>query len=102
MTINKARKLLLLNKQQTSIKNENQLFDATLGAYDGAEVCELKGKYFIYALSLKYSKKNIGFYMDDGLTVFRNASGPYYEKIKKEYQKLFRQHSLTLIIKCNL
>ena len=40
--------------------------------------------------------------MDDGLTVFRNASGPYYEKIKKEYQKLFRQHSLTLIIKCNL
>ena len=34
--------------------------------------------------------------------VFRNVSGPHREKIKIEFQKLFRQHSLKWIIKCNL
>ena len=33
---------------------------------------------------------------------FRNVSGPHCEKIKKEIQKLFRQHGLRLIIKCDL
>ena len=41
-------------------------------------------------------------YRDDGLAVFRNVSGAHCEKIKKEFQKLFRQHGLKLIIKCNL
>ena len=33
---------------------------------------------------------------------FRNVSGPYCEKIEKDFQKLFQQHGLKLIIKCNL
>ena len=41
-------------------------------------------------------------YRDGGLAVFRNVSGAHCEKIKKEFQKLFRQHGLKLIIKCNL
>ena len=73
-----------------------------MGAYDGAEVCELVGSFLLYALSLKYNKTNIGLYRDDGLAVFRNVSGAHCEKIKKEFQKLFRQHGLKLIIKCNL
>ena len=36
------------------------------------------------------------------MAVFKNVSGPHCEKIKKEFQKLFRQHGLKLIIKCNL
>ena len=73
-----------------------------MGAYDGAEVCELVGSFLLYALSLKYNKRNIGLYRDDGLAVLRNVSGPNCEKIKKEFQKLCRQHGLKLIIKCNL
>ena len=38
--INHARKSLLFNKQQTWIK-EGGLFGVTIGACDGAEVCEL-------------------------------------------------------------
>ena len=69
---------------------------------DRVEVCELVGSFLLYALSLKYNKTNIGLYRDDGLAVFRNVSGAHCEKIKKEFQKLFRQHGLKLIIKCNL
>ena len=100
--INQARKSLLFNKKQTWIKKESRLFDVTMGAYDGAEVCELVGSFLLHAVSLKYNKRNTGLYRDDRLTVFRNVSGSHCEKIKKDFQKLFQQHSLKLIIKCNL
>ena len=48
--INHAKQLLLFNKQQTWIKEESGLFDVTMGAYDGAEVCELVGNFLLYAL----------------------------------------------------
>ena len=73
-----------------------------MGAYDGAEVCELVGSFLLYALSLKYNKANIGLYRDDALAVFRNVSSADCEKIKKEFQKLFRQHGLKLIINVTL
>ena len=99
--INHARKSLLFNKQQTWIKKESGLFDVTMGACDGAEVCELVGSFLLYALSLN-NKANIGLCRDGRLAVFRNVSGPPCEKIKKEFQKLFRQHGLKLIIQCNI
>ena len=98
--INHAWKSLLFNKQQTWIKKESGLFHVTMGAYDGVEVCEFVSSFLLYALSLKYNKTNIGLW-DDGVAVFRNVIGAHCEKIKKEFQKLFRQHHLKLIIKCN-
>ena len=54
-----------------------------MGAYDGAEVCELVGIFILYQLSRECHKNNIGLYRDDGLAVFKNISGPQAEKIKK-------------------
>ena len=46
------------------------LFDVTMGAYDGAKVCE---KYcLLHKISEKYEKNSIGLYRDDGLSVFKN------------------------------
>ena len=47
-----------------------------MGAYDGAEVCELIGNYVLYELSKLYEKKDIGLYRDDGLAAFMNKNGP--------------------------
>ena len=58
--IKHARTSLLFNKQQTLIKKESGLFDVTMGAYDGAEVCELAGILILYQLSRKCNKNNIG------------------------------------------
>ena len=93
---------MLFNKPQTWTKKESGLFDVIMGIYDGAEVCELVGSFLRYALSLKYNKTNIGLYRDDSFAAFRNVSGVHCEKIKKDFQILFRQHDLKLIIKCNL
>ena len=58
------------------MKKDSELFDVTMGAYHGAEVCELVGTFLLYKLSLKYNKNNIGLYRDDGLAIFKNISGP--------------------------
>ena len=54
-----------------------------MGAYDGAEVCELVGIFILYKLSTKYKKNNIGLYRDDGLAFFKNISGPKSETLSQ-------------------
>ena len=56
--IKHARKSLLFNKQETWIKKESGLFDVTMGAYDGAEVCELVGIFILHQLSRVYNNNN--------------------------------------------
>ena len=70
--IKHARKSLLLNKQQTWIKKESGLFDVTMGAYDGAEVCELVGIFILHQLSRVYNNNNIGLYRDEWPTSRKN------------------------------
>ena len=100
--IQHARKSLLFNDQQTWIKRDSGLFDVTMGAYDGVEVCELVGNYLLYELSKLYEKKDIELYRDDGLAVFKNKSGPKSGKIKKSIQAIFRENELKITIQCNL
>ena len=69
------------------------LFDVTMGAYDGAEVCELVGTFLLDKISEKYEKNSIGLYRDDRLSVFQNKSSTQLERIKKNLQK----HSRTLV-----
>ena len=84
----------------TWIKKDSGLFDVTMGAYDGAEICELVGTYLLFLIGKKY--KNVGLYRDDGLAVFKNTSGPANERIKKNIQKIFKDKGLDIIIKCNI
>ena len=72
-----------------------------MGAYDGAEICELVGTYLLHLLSQRCDKKNTGLYRDDGLAVSRNQSGPENERMKKEFQRIFREKGLQLVIECN-
>ena len=73
-----------------------------MGAYDGAEVCELVGFFNLHQLSRVYNNNNIGLYRDDSLAVFKNISGTQAEKIKKHFQNIFRKNNLNIIVKCNL
>jgi len=97
-----ARKSLLFSQNDTWIKKDGGLFDVTMGAYDGAEVCELVGTYLLYLIGQKYDKRNIGLYRDDGLAVFKNRSGPQNERIKKVLQKVFKDKGLDIVIQCNM
>ena len=96
-----SRKLLLFDNNQAWMKKGGELFDVTMGAYDGAEICELVGIYMLQKISSHYDKKDVGLYRDDGLAVFKNKSGPESERIKKNLQKIFRDNGLDIVIECN-
>ena len=86
-----ARKSFLYDNSEPWMKKDSGLFDLTMGAYDGAEVCELVGTFLLYKLSLKYNKNNIGLYRDDGLAIFENISGPKSVKLKKTFKSCLRK-----------
>ena len=60
-----ARKSLLFSNEKPWMKREGNLFDVIMGAYDGAEVCELAGIFMLNKISEKYDKNDIGLYKDD-------------------------------------
>ena len=59
------------------------MFDVSMGAYDGTEVCELIGIFLLNLLGRQYDTKNIGLCRGDGLSIFNNCSGLQMEKIQK-------------------
>ena len=83
------------------MKKRGDLFDVTMGAYDGAEVCELVGTFLLQKNSKICNKCDIGLYRDDGLAVFRNKSGTHLEKIKKELKRFFKEYDLEIIAESN-
>ena len=86
-----SRKSLLFDNGTAWVKKDNEsMFDVTMGSYDGAEVCELVGLFILNILCNKYGKENIGLYRDDGLALFNNITGTQAERIKKDNETLQR------------
>ena len=52
------------------------MFDVTMGSFHGAVACELAGIHILNDLLNTYGTNNIGLYMDDGLAIFKNTTGP--------------------------
>ena len=101
-TILHARKPLLFNKNKVWIKKHNPDFDATMGSFDGVEVCELVGFYLLDILRKEFGHNKIGFSREDGLSCVQKFSGPESEKIKKKLCKIFKKHGLNMTVACNL
>ena len=98
-----SRKSLYFDQGTAWIKkNDDGLFDVTMGSYDGAEVCELVGLLILDQLGNQYGKKNVGLYRDDGLAAFEDISGPQGERIKKDITKFFTNLGLRITVKTNL
>ena len=53
-----ARESLLVNEGGGWMKKDG-LFDVAMGAYDGAEICELVGIFLLDKISVKYDKNSI-------------------------------------------
>ena len=101
-TIFHARKSLLYREGEPWIKKQSNNFDVTMESYDGAEVCELIDIFMLSLIGDKYNSNDIGLYRDDGLAVFKTTSGPQSEKIKKTFEKMFKNKGIDIIINCNM
>ena len=54
------------------MKKQSSLFDVTMGAYGGAEVCKLISTHMLSLKSEKYNKKDLGLCRNDRLGVVKN------------------------------
>lgn len=63
-------------QRQTVGQKRNFNFDATMGAYVGAEVCELIGNFLSSLLNKDTVMNQIGLYRNDGLVIIKKTSSP--------------------------
>ena len=69
------------------------LFNVTMGAYDGAEVCELVGTFSLDKVSVEYDKNSIILYHDNGLSIFKNSTWNNKKELTKNIQELWFRNS---------
>ena len=69
------------------------LLNVTMGAYDGAEVCELVGIFSLDKVSVKYDKNSIVLYHDNRLPVFKNSTWKNKKELRKNIQGLWFTNS---------
>ena len=97
-----SRKSLLFSNSEAWIKKDGNLFDVTMGSYDGAEVCELVGLYLLNEVSQLTGKANTGLYRDDGLAAIRCLSARRFDRLRKDITELFKRENLSITIVANL
>ena len=71
-------------------------------SFDGAEIWELVGLYFLDKLSSLIGRENVGLYRDDGLAAINSSSGPVLDKMRKNIIALFKNEGLSITIETNL
>ena len=98
--INNSRESYLFKDDEIWTKKDNN-FDVTMGAYDGAEICELIGLYILSKLETLINKEYIGLYRDDGLAVV-NMSGPQIEQLRKKLFTAFKTLGFSVKIQANV
>ena len=97
-----ARQSLLFHNNDTWQKQTN-LFDCTMGAYDGAEVAELIGLFMLNKINTHFPILTFGIYRDDGLAVHRDSlPGPERDRLRKQLIQLFKDNELKITIETNL
>ena len=103
-TIMHARKTLLYdqNHKPWVKKDTSNSFDVAMGAFDGAEVCEMVGLFMLQKLKTEITTANIGIYRDDGLAVLNTRSGRLTDQVRKQITKIFNSVDLKITVETNL
>ena len=97
-TIKQAKKTFLYQNDTKWVKKGSANFDVAMGAYDGAETCDLIGLFLLY--EMKEIKAAIGLYRDDGLAVIEGTPREI-EKVKQRIAQIFNKHGLKISIMAN-
>ena len=95
--IRHASKSVLFSGEQPWIKrNNDSMFDVTMGSFDGAEICELVGLFILNDLTPKFGKEYVGLYRDDGLLLLRGTNGRAADRARKDLNMIFQHVGLKI------
>ena len=73
-----------------------------MGSYDGAEIWEIFGTYFLSHLSTIVDKIDFGLYRGEGLLVLQNVNGQQIDRVRKNTIQIFKDVGFLIDIKTNL
>ena len=93
-----SRRSILVNGEETWVKKGEDLFNVTMGAFDGAEVCDTVGLYLLS--QIRHLPAKGGLYRDDGLLV-SSLPPKQVHKLMEEIIAIFESNGLQLKAKCN-
>ena len=98
--IKQCRKTLLYYEDSVWIKKgEGGNFDVSVGAYDGAEICELVGCVLLYSINKIMGPSSHGLYHCDSLIIVDKSTPKKCDRIRKRLHKLFDEFGLRLDIR---
>ena len=72
-----------------------------MGAFDGAEICQLIGQYMLFLLSQEIPYEQMILYRDDGLG-YIHGSGPTADRNRKKIMNIFKSKNLNITMEVNL
>ena len=62
-----SRRSLLFSNNSAWSKKVGNIFDVSMGSFDGAEVCELVGLFILHQMKDAFPSIDFGLYREDGL-----------------------------------
>ena len=77
-------------------KKRKPILDITMGAYDGAEMCEFVGLYILHKMKTNYPEIHFGLYRDDGLGTYIKTDKQELEQKRKAISKMFKEMDLNI------
>ena len=101
--IKHCRKILLYYDDSIWIKKgEGGNFDTPIGAYDGAEICELVGYVLLYSINKIVDPSSHGFYQIDGLIIVDKSTPKKFDSMRKRLHRLFGKFGFRLDMQTDL
>ena len=93
--IRQSKKSFLFTGNTPWVKKGDVNFDIGMGAYDGAESCDLIGLFLLHQLANQIKGLEIGLYRDDGLAVCE-MTARLTEKLRQKIVQIFRENNLNI------
>ena len=101
--IKHCRRTLLFYEDSIWIKKgESGNFDTQIGAYDGAEICELVECVLLYNINKIVDPGSPGLYHNDGLVIIDKSTPRKCDNIRKRLHRLFVEFEFKLEIQRDL
>ena len=102
-SINQSRKTVFFNEKIPWVKKDgNEDFEVPVGCFDGAEVHELVGTFFLSKLKNVFQNSTFGLYRYDGLAVMKRFSGQEIVRLEKNIVQIFKDCGLNFTTEANL
>ena len=95
------KSLLFYGNEAWKKKGADTTFDATMGSYDDAELCELIVIYIQSLLTNILSADSMGLYRDDGLFILRKINKQQTDRLQKKIISIFKNINFKIEIVTN-